>query len=267
MQRTDPGPVMTAGRRFAVIVAAAAILAFASCAQLVVPQDVEALTAPSVRNADPYIRAKIQKIAPLIPKGIPDSITVTGWWINYKNGIRSDAVGYEYRFGERWLIANFLIERPDGELRVAGFNLTLDSQSLHEKNALLRGKSFFSYLFASLWIGLIALMIYALAVCFRTSGLRHKWLWMLLIAAGFGRVSLNWTDETLSYQLASVFVPVVSYSGGGYTPIVLIVALPLGALIFLGRRSSSPKPPGPAAPTGTGDNASSAEIPQPPQNA
>lgn len=290
MVRTDPEPaaetIAWTRRRSAGTIAAVMVLVLASCAQLVVPQDVdafarrivtllqsneidavEALTAPSARNADPYIRAKIQKIAPLIPKSMPDSVTVTGWWINYRNGIRSDAVGYEYRFGERWLIANFLIERPDDELRVAGFNLTLDSQSLHEKNALLRGKSFFSYLFASLWIGLLALMIYALVVCFRTSGLRHKWLWMLFIAAGFGRVSLNWTDETLSYQFASVFVPVVTYAGGGYTPIVLVVALPLGALIFLGRRSSPPEPSEPAGPAGAKEGAQHAPPAPPAQNA
>jgi hypothetical protein len=290
MLRTDPGPAAAAISRqrkcAAALVAALAVLVLASCAQLTVPQDadafakrivtllqaneidaVEALTAPSVRNADPYVRAKIQKIAPLIPKSMPDSVAVTGWQINYKNGVRSDAVGYEYRFGEHWLIANFLIERADGELRVAGFSLTLNSQSLHEKNALLRGKSFLSYLFASLWIGLLALMIYALVVCFRTSGLKHKWLWMLFIAAGFGRVSLNWTDETLTYQLASVFVPVVTYAGGGYTPIVLVVALPLGALIFLGRRSSPPEPSEPAGPAGAKEGAQHAPPAPPAQNA
>ena len=261
--------VVTIGRtgwRAGAIVAAIAAVILSSCVQYLVPQEdvdfakrivsllqagdieaVEAAITPATRSADPHIRAKIQKMAAVVPRGNPASVSITGWRRNYNNSLRSDVLGLEYGFGDRWLFASFVIERIDGELRATSVNLTLNQQSLLEANALLRGKSFFSYLFVSMWVGLFVLMVYALVKCFRTPRLQRKWLWCLFIATGFGHVSLNWTTQTLSFQLLFVLIPVASFSGGGYAPIFFTMTLPLGALMFLNRRAGEPSEPGDGA--------------------
>jgi hypothetical protein len=78
--------------------------------------------------------------------------------------------------------------------------------------------------------------IYALVTCVRTTVTPTKWLWILLILPGVGKVSVNWT--TGDWQVMPLAIQLLSASAlsSRYGPWVVAVSFPLGAILFLLRR-------------------------------
>jgi hypothetical protein len=68
---------------------------------------------------------------------------------------------------------------------------------------------------------------------------KRKWLWLIFIALGLFQFHLNWTTGAWNLQPLSFLL-----LGAGFTkaapaaPLILSVAFPLGAILFLARRKS-----------------------------
>jgi len=113
-------------------------------------------------------------------------------------------------------------------------------QSLKEINKFtFIGKSIRHYIVFGLALAIPIFILYVLVLCIRTPIVKRKWLWLLFVALGFVQLSLNWSDGSYSIQPISVaLLGSGFFIAGPYAPVILNVAFPLGAVIFLFRRRS-----------------------------
>ena len=187
----------------------------------------------------PEIHHTLAKMAALFPNGKPTSIELVGAQIYHSPGVRTVNTTFEYNFGDRWLLANVAVRDRQGTKTVVGFNVNPMRQSLESLNKFaLPGKSAIQYAVLVAAIAAALITLYSVVACARTKLPRRKWLWMLFILVGFGKVAVNWTSgewgtAPLSIQLfsASAFAP-------PYGPWTIAVSLPLGAIAFLLYRRS-----------------------------
>lgn len=64
--------------------------------------------------------------------------------------------------------------------------------------------------------------------------LRGKWLWLLFILVGFGKLSFNWTTADFTWQsMALSLLGGSVYKPGPYVEWMFSISLPIGALTFM----------------------------------
>jgi hypothetical protein len=134
-------------------------------------------------------------MAALIPKGTPTTVRLVG-----ANRFSSRSAGttlnltYEYQFGTQYLLVNVATKTRNGVLTIVGFRVLPESASLEAQNKFsLAGKDALQYvvLGAAIIVSIFTLVV--LAVCISTKVKRRKWLWILFILFGFGKLSVNWS--------------------------------------------------------------------------
>lgn len=82
-------------------------------------------------------------------------------------------------------------------------------------------------------------VISVLAACLRTRIAKRKWLWMIFIALGFVQFTFNWTTGGLGVQPVSMLLFGAGFvRAGPYGPLILQLAIPVGAIVFLAKRRS-----------------------------
>jgi hypothetical protein len=141
---------------------------------------------------------------------------------------------FEYDFCGKWLLANVAVRDRQGIKTVVGFNVNPMTRSLESQNRFtLTGKTTAQYtvLLAAIAAALVTLC--SLIICAKAKLPKRKWVWVLFILVGFGKVAVNWTSgewgiAPLSVQLfsASAFAPF-------YGPWTIAASLPIGAIAFL----------------------------------
>lgn len=192
------------------------------------------------RLQTPEIHSKLVQIAGLIPAGEPKSIHVVGAYTNQINAVTYYSLTFEYEYSDRWLVANVMIRRSNDAETVTGIHVEPYKQSLETENAFhFEGKSWLHFLVFGLAIAIPLFIIYAIVVCARTRIDKRKWLWLIFIALGLSQFQLNWTTGALNIQPLSFLLLGVGFmKAGPAAPLVLSVAFPLGAVVFLARRRS-----------------------------
>jgi hypothetical protein len=78
--------------------------------------------------------------------------------------------------------------------------------------------------------------IVMLVLVLRTTVPRRKWLWILAVLVGVGRVSFNWTTGEIGLQPFQALLLGAAWFQPFYGPLILSASPPLGALAFLWRR-------------------------------
>jgi hypothetical protein len=180
----------------------------------------------------------LEKMAGLIPAGTPTSIKLVG-----ANQFSSPQAGttinltFEYQFGNQFMLINVARKSQKDTETIVGFRVQPLSASLQTQNHFtLSGKSALQYGVLGAAIVATALTLFALVLCIRTKIAHRKWLWILFILAGFGKLAVNWTTG----QWGITVLAVQLFSGSGYAdfsgPWIISVSVPLGAAIFLSRR-------------------------------
>ncbi len=195
-------------------------------------EQIEIALDPTIRT--PNIRDTLVNMADLIPNQEPSSVSIVGAHTYSGSDVKSTNTTLEYSFGDRWLLANVAIQDKSGVKTIVGFNINPMTQSLENQNRFgLMGKSVGHYAVLAAAVVAVLVTLYALVACIRTKVMKRKWLWVLFILVGVGKIAVNWTTgewalSTLSIQLfsASAFAPL-------YGPWIVAVSFPLGALIFL----------------------------------
>ena len=192
----------------------------------------------------PDTRAKLEQMAQLFPDGAPKSIATIGAHTNTVNGTTSYNLSYEYEYPKTWLVANVVLQRRGADLIVLGTHVNPATQSLKDTNQFnLRGKSALHYLVLALAICVPLFVVYSLALCFRTTFPKRKWLWVLFVGVGLVQVSINWTTGAFGIQPLSFLLLGAGFvRAGPYAPVILTFALPVGAVIFLYKRRSLKAP-------------------------
>lgn len=197
--------------------------------------EIEAVADPSIKG--PTMRGTLEQMAGLIPDEEPSSIKLVGAETTKGPGGTIKNLTFEYGFGDKWLLVNLATQSRADVFTIVGFNVYPQAQSLADGNRFgLTGKTPGQYLILALAILLPLLTLYALILCARTKMVRGKWLWIVVILLGVGKVAVNWT--TGEWQVTPLAIQLLSVSAftAGYGPWVVAVSVPLGAILFLFRR-------------------------------
>jgi hypothetical protein len=143
-------------------------------------------------------------------------------------------VDLEYQFPNNWILLEMVVQSHDGKSAITGIYIWRRAQSLEDRNRFtLAGKEPVEYAILAAAVGLLALMIYALVLCIRTPMKKRKWLWIVLVFVGVGKVGVDWTTAETFYRILYVFFPAASAGKGTYGSWSISVSIPLGALLFL----------------------------------
>jgi len=147
-------------------------------------------------------------------------------------------LSYQVELSKGWLVGSFVITEEGGSRRITGARFYRNSASLEEINRFtFAGKGLIYYVFLSLAITIPVFIIAVLVICVR-SKIRRKWLWVLFILLGFVSFRLNWATGQLDWQLINFQLLGAGVSKFGiYAPWIISVSLPIGAIVFLDRRS------------------------------
>lgn len=183
----------------------------------------------------PATRETLEKMAAAFPTAQPSSINTVGAETRTLNGVTTYNLTYEYEYPKAWVLANVLLRRQDGQLRIIGMHAYPERQSLRETNRFsFAGRSLKHYFALGLTVGVALLVLYALVLCFRTPIAKRKWLWLLFVALGFEQFFFNWTTGDFSMRPISIaLLGSGFYRAGPYAPVVLSFSIPIGAIVFL----------------------------------
>lgn len=197
--------------------------------------EIEAVADPTINS--PQLRGTLEQMARLIPDEEPSSTKLVGaQTMQGPNGTTKNLT-FEYAFADRWLLLNVATHQKADRFTLVGLNVHPQAQSLQEQNRFkLAGKTPAQYLIFVLAVVLPLLTLYALILCVRTKMAARKWLWILFILLGVGKMAINWTTGEWQFMPLAVQVLSASVFSSPYGPWQLAVSLPLGALVFLFRR-------------------------------
>jgi hypothetical protein len=186
----------------------------------------------------PSARSQLQQVAELFPQGAPREIQVVG-----ANTMRSPQgqdfdLTFQYSYPDKWLLANVVLQKRGGTLKVAGVHVNPLRDSLQNTNGFtFAGKSLVHYIFLVLAVAIPLFVVFALVACARTAVPKRKWLWFLFITLGFVQLSLNWSDGAVNVKpLAFLLFGAGYFQAGPAAPYILSIAFPLGAILFFVKR-------------------------------
>jgi hypothetical protein len=198
--------------------------------------DIEKAIDPTI--AEEVAGGTLAKMAALIPNGTPTSVQLVG-----ANRFSSESAGttlnltYEYQFGTQYLLTNVATKTKNGVLTIVGFRVLPESASLEAQNKFnLSGRSVLQYGVLGAAIMMAIFTLVALAVCIRTKMKRRKWLWILFILFGFGKLSVNWATGQWGVMVLAAQLFSASGTAAYFGPWIVSVSLPVGAVLFLMNR-------------------------------
>lgn len=191
----------------------------------------------------------------LIPPGTAVTTEVIGYYVNYASGATTYSVSYQYGYGGKWIVANVVWRESTGTPRVLmGMHITPFAQSLQEINAFnLKRAGATHYLFLAAAILIPSFIVVTLIVCIRTKMPRQKWLWVIFILVGVVQYSINWTTgETMVKPVFFQLLGAGMISSGVYSPWIISISFPLGAIVFWVKRRELSKTAQAAVPPAAG---------------
>jgi hypothetical protein len=101
----------------------------------------------------------------------------------------------------------------------------------------LSGRGAAQYTILALAVLAPLLSLYALVLCVRTKMRRTKWLWLVLVLMGIGKIVVNWTTGQVFFTPIAFQLPPAGANAVLYGPWQVYVSLPVGAIVFLALRS------------------------------
>ena len=143
------------------------------------------------------------------------------------------SIDYEHFVKKKYLYISLEIIEQGNELKISGIDYRILETSLAEVNSLsLRNKSFTHYLFLVITI-LVPIFIGITLVFAIKSKLKRKWMWIIGIIFGIGKISINWTSGQLGFQFVSIqlFGVTINKIGPSH-PYIFSFAIPLVATLF-----------------------------------
>lgn len=196
------------------------------------------------------LASRLQEMAAMIPAGEPISEKTVGAYASCetRKGCFT-RVTLEYQFTSKWLLVEMIVHRQNGKSSITSFQVAPESTSLEEANRFtLIDKGAEQYIIFGGALVSILVTLWALVVCIRTPFRRRKWLWILFVLIGIGRVGVNWTTGAIFYRILFIYIPPAMIDNSLYGPWMVAVSLPLGALIFLMMRDKLRRQEPPSVP-------------------
>ncbi|UDF04145.1 hypothetical protein [Asticcacaulis sp. AND118] len=194
---------------------------------------------PAIRgqvNAD-YIDANfdliMERVYLYLPQEAPRNIQPVGYMVREMSGKRFVFVALEYEFSDRWIIATITVEPTSGKQAVAGFNINTYTSSLFERTQFrLDGQSVEHYALLGLAVINLIFCAVTLFICIAAPRVRWRFVWIAVILLGVGLMSFNWLEGRMALNLLSANLPPSRFSLALYQPLIILLSIPLGAILF-----------------------------------
>ena len=185
------------------------------------------------------------KMAAVIPKQDPLSVKVIGAR-SFRDSDRYEInLGFEYQFPTNWIVINVATRKKGGATTIIGFHVYRCSDSLENINKFtLKNKGPAQYGMLALAVAVPIFISCALVICLCTKMTGKKWLWVILILIGAGKISVNWTTGAMGFSLIFIQLFGASAVAQPYTAWIVSVSVPVGAIVFLLKRRSLMEPVG-----------------------
>lgn len=209
---------------------------------------------PSIRNAQ--LREALTSMNDMFPSAQAVSIkTVEAGSVRGRNGPTTHII-LEYEFEPEiiptsgraelvprsWLLARVVIQRSHGAISIRELAVIPTSKSYEEMNEFtLANKGISQYAGLSLALGVAGFTLYALVLCIRSKIGKIKWALLIPMLVGLFQVTVNWTTGQWTFTSLSVRIPPVNMRIPAYGAWNIVIAAPVGAIIFLLYRRRRPK--------------------------
>ena len=155
---------------------------------------------------------------------------------------RTDTLVYHVRGDAKALLVVAQTRATDGTPALIGLRWEPAPLDLSERFPFVfTGVPPFYYGVLGLAVAIPIFMLYSAIVCFRRKP-RRRWLWLLFILLGIGKLSLVWVPGPLDLEHVRISPLSVQLLGAGlqkmpiYDPWILSISFPLGAALFLWRQ-------------------------------
>ena len=182
---------------------------------------------------DPNTHGTFSSMAAMFPAQEPVSTKVVGFR-SFLGSVRRTAITLEYEFPQKWLLAEVVTQKSGGVTTIVGFHVTPIADSLENLNRFtLVGKGAAQYAILSLAVLAPLFSLYVFVLCIKTRMGKEKWLWLVFIVLGIGKLVVNWTTGEFFFTPLAIQVPGAGASAQLYGPWLVYVSIPLGAIIFL----------------------------------
>jgi hypothetical protein len=174
----------------------------------------------------------------MFPAQEPVSTKVVGFRSSLGNDGRTE-ITLEYEFPQKWLLAEVVTQKSGGVTTIVGFHITPIADSLENLNRFtLAGKSTSQYAILSRAVLAPLFSLFVFVVCIKTTMGKKKWLWLIFILIGIGKLVVNWTTGQVFFTPLAIQLPAAGANAQLYGPWLVYVSMPLGAIIFLTMRRS-----------------------------
>jgi hypothetical protein len=193
------------------------------------------ITGPDLRNS-------LSDLAAIFPDPAEEPSSMKPVAINLlrkAGGVTNTSITLEYEFSDEWVLAEVTSQKVNGVVTITGLHAKSIPESVETQNGFsLADKGTAQYFVLFLAVAAPIFTLYALVLCIKTRIEKRKWLWIVFILVGVGKLTVNWTTGQM-YVTPLAFQII---SGGamalGYAPWMIYVSLPIGAIIFLANRDS-----------------------------
>ena len=193
--------------------------------------EVEDAFDPEMKDAD--FRSQFDEMVATIPTQDPARVTTI--WVNpeYGKGVLDYHIILEYTYPTERLLFNVVLANEGGGSSLLGIHIRVIPESVMKTYDFRFDKGFRQYVVLAFAIILPLFSFYALTVCLRSKIGLHKWLWAIFILLGFGKFSVNWATGKFDFHLLAIQVLSAGAFAERYSPWVISISLPLGAILFL----------------------------------
>jgi hypothetical protein len=144
-----------------------------------------------------------------------------------------------YRFPSCWVSGEVVTASQGNSKIVQGVHVKRWAESLRDAHRVtLSNAGAMQLLMLLLAIAIPVFMLTTALVCARTvKSTKSLWFWIPFILIGAGTISFNWTTGELQMDLLRTCLFGAGYNiASPYSPLILIIALPVGAAGFWGTR-------------------------------
>ena len=193
--------------------------------------EVEDTFVPEIKDTD--FRSQFDEMVATIPTQDPAKVTTI--WVNSENleGPRNYHVTLEYTYPTERLLFNVVLANEGSGSSLLGMHIRVIPESIMKSYEFRFDKGFRQYVVLAFAIILPLFSLYALIVCIRTKIGLPKWLWAIFILLGFGKFSVNWATGEFDFHLLAIQLLSTGAFAERYSPWVVSISLPLGAILFL----------------------------------
>jgi hypothetical protein len=202
---------------------------------------------PIVGDMDPKIKTEnitetLTRMSNFFPNTGPLNRNLVGYNSStFNNNPTQYNLTYQYGYGSKWLLVNVAFrEINENKREIFGFNVHELNESLQETNRFTFKKASISHY--AFFLGCILIptfILITLIACVRTKIEKRKWLWILLILIGFVECSINWTTGQIGFQpFYFQLFGAGATASSFYSPWILSVSIPIGAILFWIKRKS-----------------------------